>query len=54
MPDMNSTFFGAELRTWITGGAIVLLVALAHVGLGVLVQRACRKRQRAHDAVTHL
>ena len=27
MPDMSSIFLGVELRTWITGGAIVLLVA---------------------------
>ena len=27
---------------------------LAHVGLGVLVERAGRKRQRVHDAVPHL
>ena len=35
MPDMNSSFFGVDFRTWITGGAIVLLVALAHVALRV-------------------
>jgi small-conductance mechanosensitive channel len=28
-----TTFLGIELRTWMTGGAIVLLVAIAHVGL---------------------
>jgi len=45
MPDMNSTFFGAELRTWITGGAIVLLVALAHVGLGWWKRRRSRMQK---------
>jgi small-conductance mechanosensitive channel len=30
---IESTFLGVEVRTWITGGAIVLLVAIAHVGL---------------------
>jgi len=42
MPDMNSHFLGVELRIWITGGAIVLLVALAHVGLGWWKRRRSR------------
>ena len=46
MPDMNSTFLGVELRTWITGGAIVLLIAIAHAGLGWWTRRRARKH---HD-----
>jgi len=45
MPDMNSTFLGAELRTWVTGGAIVLLVAIAHAGLGWWKRRRSRMQQ---------
>jgi small-conductance mechanosensitive channel len=45
MPDMNSTFLGVELRTWITGGAIVLLVGIAHLGLGWWTRRRARKHQ---------
>jgi small-conductance mechanosensitive channel len=44
MPDMNSTLLGVELRTWITGGAIVLLVAIAHLAL----RWWARRRARAH------
>lgn len=33
MPDLNSIFLGASVKTWITGGVIVLLVALAHLAL---------------------
>jgi small-conductance mechanosensitive channel len=45
MPDMSTMFFGVELRTWITGGAIVLLVAIAHLGLGWWTRRRARKGQ---------
>ena len=45
MPDLNSVFLGVELRTWVTGGAIVLLVAIAHVGLGWWTRRRARKQQ---------
>ena len=45
MPDMSSTFFGVELRTWITGGAILLLVGIAHLALGWWT----RRRERAHQ-----
>jgi small-conductance mechanosensitive channel len=33
MLDGSSMLFGVETRTWLTGGAIVLLVAIAHVAL---------------------
>jgi len=45
MPDLNSDFLGVELRTWITGGVIVLLVAIAHAGLGWWTRRRARKHQ---------
>jgi small-conductance mechanosensitive channel len=46
MPDMSSTFLGVELRTWFTGAAILLLVAIAHVGLRWWTRRRERKQ---HD-----
>lgn len=45
MPDMSWNFLGVELRTWITGGAIVLLVAMAHAGLGWWTRRRARKHR---------
>ena len=45
MPDMSSTFIGVELKTWIICGAIVLLVAIAHTGLGWWTRRRARKHQ---------
>lgn len=45
MPDLSSNVLGVELRTWITGGAIVLLVAIAHMGLGWWTRRRARKHQ---------
>jgi len=45
MPDLNSAFLGVELRTWVTGGAIVLLVAIAHVALRWWTRRRARKQQ---------
>jgi hypothetical protein len=47
MPDLRSAFLGVELRTWIIGGAIVLLVAIAHVGLRWWTRRRARKHQDA-------
>jgi small-conductance mechanosensitive channel len=45
MPDMSSTFLGVELQTWIMGGAIVLLVALAHF----ILRWWARRRARTHQ-----
>jgi small-conductance mechanosensitive channel len=50
MPDLNSIFLGVELRTWITGGAIVLLVAIAHAELGWWTRRRARKHKDTPDA----
>jgi small-conductance mechanosensitive channel len=47
MPDMSSTFLGVELQTWFTGGAIVVLVAIAHVALGWWTRRRARTHQDA-------
>ena len=46
MPDLNSTLLGIALRTWITGGVIVLLVAIAHAAL----RWWARRRERTHQA----
>ena len=45
MPDMSSTFLGVELQTWVTGGAIVLLVAIAHLALRWWTRRRARTHQ---------
>jgi len=45
MPDLNSTLLGVELRTWVTGGAIVLCVAIAHVALRWWTRRRARTHQ---------
>ena len=45
MDGMSPTFLGVDLRTWIIGGAIVLLVAIAHVGL----RWWARRRERTHQ-----
>lgn len=45
MLELNSIFLGVPLRIWITGGAIVLLVALAHTGLGWWSRRQTRKQR---------
>lgn len=45
MPDLNSTLLGIELRTWLTGGAIIVLVALAHLGLRWWTRRRARRHQ---------
>lgn len=43
MPE--GTLFGVDLKTWITGGAIVVLVAIAHLAL----KWWARRRQRTHQ-----
>jgi len=45
MPDLNSTFLGIELRIWVTCGAIVLLVGIAHVALRWWARWRARKHQ---------
>jgi len=44
MPDMSSTFLGVGLQTWFTCGAIVLLIAIAHIAL----RWWSRRRSRRH------
>src|SRR5688572_5166012 len=43
MPELNSTFLGVEWRSWLTGGAIMLLVAIAHAALRWWSRRRTRK-----------
>jgi small-conductance mechanosensitive channel len=45
MPDTRSTLLGVELQTWITGGAIILLVAIAHLVLRWWTRRRARTHQ---------
>jgi small-conductance mechanosensitive channel len=45
MTDMSTTFLQVELRTWLTGGAIVLLVAIAHLALRWWARRRARKQE---------
>lgn len=45
MPDLNSTLLGIELRVWVTCGAIVLLVAIAHLALRWWARWRTRKHQ---------
>ncbi len=45
MPDLDAHLLGVELRTWLTGGAIVLLVAVAHFGLRWYAARRARRQQ---------
>src|SRR5436190_6056497 len=47
MPDLSSTFLGVELQTWVTSGAIVLLVGIAHLALGWLTRRRVRTNREA-------
>jgi small-conductance mechanosensitive channel len=47
MPDLNSTFLNIDLKTWLTVGAIVLLMAIAHVGLRWWARRRARKQHGA-------
>ena len=42
MLDANSTFLGVDVNTWMTGGAIVLLVAIAHTGIRWWTRRQAR------------
>jgi small-conductance mechanosensitive channel len=44
MPDLNTVVLHAELRTWLTVGAIVLLVAIGHVGLRFWARRRERRQ----------
>ena len=43
MPDLS--FFGVDLKTWITGGAIIVLIAIAHFALGWWARRRERRQQ---------
>jgi small-conductance mechanosensitive channel len=45
MEGMRPTLLGVDTRTWIIGGAIVLLVAVAHVGLRWWARRRERRQQ---------
>ena len=45
MPDLSSTLLGVDARTWILGGAILLLVAIAHAAL----RWWTRRRERTHQ-----
>jgi small-conductance mechanosensitive channel len=45
MMDMTARVLGVEMQTWITGGVILLLVAVAHVGLGWWTRRRARRQQ---------
>ena len=42
----DASYFGVDARTWIAGGAILLLVAISHVALGWWTRR---RRTRQHD-----
>lgn len=44
---MTGTLLGAELRTWIMGGVVVLLVAIAHTALGWWTRRRTRLHKDA-------
>ena len=41
----QSTFLGVDVRTWFTGGAVILLAALAHAGLGWWARHRARTHQ---------
>src|SRR5688572_405157 len=47
MTDLNATFLSVDVRTWFTGGAIVLLVAIAHVAMGWWTRRRAHRHQDA-------
>jgi len=49
MPDMSATFLGIPLKTWIAGGAIVVLAAIGHIVLRGWARWRARKHQ--HDSV---
>lgn len=45
MPDMSATFLGVQLKTWVAGGAIVMLVAVGHLLLHGWAKWRARKHQ---------
>jgi small-conductance mechanosensitive channel len=45
MIDLDEDFLQVDTRIWLTGGAIVLLVAIAHVALRWWTRRRARKQQ---------
>ena len=45
MIDLDENFLQVDARIWLTGGAIVLLVAIAHVALRWWTRRRARKQQ---------
>jgi small-conductance mechanosensitive channel len=47
MPDLTGIFLGVEVKTWLMGGFILVLVAMAHVGLGWWTRRRTRKQHGA-------
>lgn len=46
-PDLNASLLGVSLQTWIMAGAVVLLMAVAHVALGWWTRRRARRQQAA-------
>jgi small-conductance mechanosensitive channel len=44
MLDANAAFLGVQVRTWILGGSIVLLVAIAHITMRWWARRRARKQ----------
>jgi hypothetical protein len=42
----ETNFHAADVRAWVTGGVILLLVATAHIGLGWWARRRARKQDR--------
>jgi small-conductance mechanosensitive channel len=47
MPDLDATFLNIEIKTWLTVGAIVLLMGMAHAGLRWWTRRRARKQHGA-------
>lgn len=45
MPELNAIFLGVAVKTWLTGGAIVLLVAIGHLGLRWWARRRERRQK---------
>jgi small-conductance mechanosensitive channel len=45
MPDMSAIFLGVQLKTWVAGGAIVVLMAIGHLLLHWWARRRARKDQ---------
>jgi small-conductance mechanosensitive channel len=46
MPDLSSTFLHVPLSIWLTGGAIVFLVALAHIALRWWARARARAQEK--------